>query len=468
VDHQEAGAPMSGRGRGWLAVALAALVVVGGVAAQRSGAAAVPDATQGSAVSSSWLCPHGGGNGWQGDVVIANPGASEVDARLTSLGGEHPRVLNEVTVPPGEEVVREVPADVRAAATRVDVFGGWAGVGWVVHAGGDDAGLGAEPCTEHAGAAWGVIDGVTNRQTRSYLVVMNPFAADAVVDVVLYLPDHPPVRDTAWTDLRIRAGTSTALDLRRALGEPIVGATVTATRGRIAVSSLAVGAHGGVRSALAQPAFASRWIAPVAGGSGSGTVSLFVPGDLGIRFGATQLSADTAPQPAGNLTVVRQGGASAISAPLQTVGPSAVVVEVLADAQTAVGLRESGKGGDDAATSGTAAAGPAWLVLPAALGPTARSTLVLANDGAGPVQATLRQLSGPDGEAAAPITITIPPGRTATPPRSWLDTDPTAAVLVTADGALVALGAGTTGNDQTNGYAMGLGVPAPAGVSAAP
>ena len=419
-------------------------------------------------MSSSWLCPHGGGAGWQGDVVIANPGVSEVDARLTSLGGDRPRVVGEVTVPPGAEVVREVPAEVRGAATAVEIFGGWAGVGWVTHAGGNDAGLGAEPCTEHAGAAWAVVDGVTNRQTRSYLVVMNPFAADAVVDVALYLPDHPPVRDTAWTDLRIRAGSSMALDLRRALGEPIVGATVIATRGRIAVSSLAVGVHGGVRSAMAQPAFASRWIAPVAGGSGSGTVSLLVPGDLGVRFGAVQLSSDTAQQPAGNLTVVRQGGASALSAPLQTAGPSAVVVQLLSDAQAAMGLREAGLGRDDAATSGTATPAPAWLALPSALGTTTRSSIVLANDGDAPIRATLQQLPAEGGEAASPVTITIQPGRTATPPRSWLDTDPTAAVFVTADGDLVVVSAGTVGKDQTNGYAMGLGVPAPPAVSQAP
>ena len=81
-----------------------------------------------------------------------------------------------------------------------------------------------------------------------------------------------------------------------------------------------------------------------------------------------------------------------MSAPLQTAGPSAVVVQLLADAQAAMGLRESGLGRDDAATSGTATPAPAWLALPAALGATARSSIVLANAGETPIRATLQQL----------------------------------------------------------------------------
>jgi uncharacterized protein YjdB len=66
------------------------------------------------------------------------------------------------------------------------------------------------------------------------------------------------------------------------------------------------------------------------------------------------------------------------------------------------------------------------------------------------------------------VTVTIQPGRTASPPRRWLDADPAAAVLVSANGGLIALGAGTTGTSRSNGYAMGLGVPVPATVVAAP
>jgi len=449
---------MTGHGRGWLAVLIGVLGILATIAADRTGAAVPAPASAGAAVSSAWVCPHGGGDGWTANIAIANPGAIAITARLTSLGDHEPRRVGTVTVPPGGETIREVPAAARAASTAVEIFGGDAAVGWIVQASGHESGIGAEPCTDDAGAAWSVVDGVTNRQTRSYVVVANPFAADAVVNVVLYLPDNPPVRDTGWTELRIRAGSSVALDLRRALGEQIVGVTVTATRGRVAVGSLAVGTNGGVRSVLAQPAFASRWIAPVVAGTGAGTLSLLVPGDLGVRFGATQLSSDTAPQPAGNLTVVRQGGSSTVSAPLTTAGPSAVVVQVNGNADVGVGLREAGQGSDDAATGGTTSPAPSWVVLPAALGRNARPGVVLVNDGEQPVSATLRRLPLGGGDPGSAYEILVPPGRTASPPRTWLSVDPSAAILITGDGNLVALSAATTGREGTGGYALSMGI----------
>ena len=188
------------------------------------------------------------------------------------------------------------------------------------------------------------------QRTHSFLVVMNPFASDAVVDVVLYLSGRPPVRNSAWTDLPIRAGSSVALDVgSRALGQSIVGADVTATRGRIAVGSLAVREGGSVRSTMASPAYAGSWILPVAGGSGGGIVSVLVPGDLGVRYGGTLLQRQEDAQTAGNLTVVRQGGTSAVSAPVTRTctrlsHPSA------GEGVMGAGLREAGAGPDDAST----------------------------------------------------------------------------------------------------------------------
>ena len=334
---------MSGGGRGWLALLLAGCAVVGGVAAKRAARASPPPPRPERGVVDVAVSARRR-PGVAGRVVIANPGASEVDARLTSLGGDRPASSARSRCRRTPRCcTRSRPRSV--VPRRVEIFGGWAAVGWVSSAGGEGAGLGAEPCTPAAGAAWEVVDGVTTGRTHSFLVVMNPFTVDAVIDVALYLPEQPPVRSTDWTDLRIRAGSS-------------VGAGSLRSRARRADRRRDGERHArpdrgllarrrGARwrpLRLAQPAFASRWVVPVAGGSGSGTLSLLVPGDLGVRFGAIQLSSDTAQQPAGNLTVVRQGGASALSAPLQTAGPSAVVVQLLSDAQAAMGLRGAGLG----------------------------------------------------------------------------------------------------------------------------
>jgi hypothetical protein len=312
-----------------------------------------------------------------------------------------------------------------------------------------------------------VVDGVTNRQTRSYLVVTDPFASDAVVDVVLYLSGKPPVRDPDWTDLRLPAGSSMALDLRNVLGEPIVGATVTATRGRVAVASLTVGVHSGVRAALAAPAFAARWIAPAIGGADAATLSLVVPGDLGIRYSATELSDDTDARPAGNLTVVQQGGVSTVSNPVPVSGASAIVVQVTDGDPIGVGLRVAGEGPDPAATSGTSAPADAWVALPAAIGPAAVPSVVMVNDGTEQVTVTARRLPEGGRDPGDATTVTIAPGRTAALPRPWLNDDPSAAVLLVGDRPFVALSAASTGNNA-EGYALAMGLPMPAGGTGAP
>ncbi|HLB39671.1 MAG TPA: hypothetical protein VJM84_04390 [Actinomycetota bacterium] len=467
MDHEEAG-PAMNTGRGWLALVLATLAVIGAGAAERLGPAPLPEAEASGAVSSVWLCPHGGGEGWEGTIEIANPGDVPVEARLHTLSGGGPSAVGVVEVPPHGETVREVPASARGASTAVEIFGGWAAVAWVVRAGGKDGGMGAEPCTSSPAGTWSVVDGDTSQGVHSYLIVMNPFASDAVIDVALYLPDRPPVREADWTDLPVRAERSIALDLGpRALGESIVGAQVIATRGRIAVASLVVRNRGGIRSVLGATADAPRWILPVAGGTGGGTVSLQVPGDAGIRFGGTLLSTSP-PQTAGNLTVIRQGGASTVSAPVRTFGPSAVVVQVDGAGVVSAGLREGGPGPDDAATGGTATPGRAWVVLPTALGGAKKPAVVLVNDGDEAVAATLQLLPEGGGSLGDTITVTVEAHGAAGVPRPFLQGDPTAAVLVVAAGDLVALGAGTSGPGGDGWYAMALGVPVPLGVTGLP
>jgi hypothetical protein len=457
------------RGRGWLACLLVVAAIVGAEAAVKLGPATPAAAAPGDAVSTTWLCPHGGGAGWTATIEIANPGDTPVDVRLTSTGTGGERDAGEVEVPGHGDVLHEVPATQRGAGTRVDVFGGWAAVGWVVWASAKEAGLGAEPCTPTPGTSWSVVDGVTNRRTHSFVVVMNPFSTDAVVNVSLFLPDRPPVRSTAWTDLPIEAGTSIALDLGEkksgALGEQIVGAQVIASRGRVAVSSLAVSDGGGIRSTMAAPATSDRWILPVSGGSGGGTVSLLVPGDAGVRYTGILLAADTRPQTAGNLADARQGATSTVLVPVHTVGAAAVLLDVTEGGTIGAALREEGPGADAAATGGVGAPATGWVVLPTAFGLDPRPSLVLVNDGERSITATLTLLHEGGGSLGDTTQVSVPATRTAEIPGAFLRRDHTAAVLIQADGPIVALGAGIAGSGDATRYAMALGVPIPAAAS---
>ena len=49
------------------------LVVVGGITAERAGPATPADAARGTAVSSVWLCPHGGGGGRRTGPLRGDP-----------------------------------------------------------------------------------------------------------------------------------------------------------------------------------------------------------------------------------------------------------------------------------------------------------------------------------------------------------------------------------------------------------
>ncbi len=451
-------------GRGWLAIVLAAFAVIGAEAATRLGPAAPAAATTGAAPSTTWLCPHGGGPGWTGTIEIANPTGATLDARLTSYAAKPVGTPKDVSVPPHGEVLQEVDASARAASTRVDVFGGWAAVGWVVWGGAKEPGLGAEPCTSTPGQHWDVVDAVTTQRSHSFLVVMNPFSIDAVIDVTLYLPEEPPVRSNAWTDLTVPAGSALALPIGSqkvgALGQTIVGAEVTAARGRIAVASSVVRDGGGIRSSLAMPNQASRWILPITGGTGGATLSLLVTNDTGIRFSAQVLARGVDESAIGDLSDVRQGGSSTTSSQVPTEGGSALLVQTQ-DGTVAAGLRAAGHGADDAATGGTATDAPAWVVLPTAFGLDPAASMVLVNDGASKVRATVTLLHDGGGSVGDTIQLSVPAGQTAAVPRSFLAKDHTAAALVEASGPIVALGAGTAGSGR---YAMALGVPVPAGV----
>jgi hypothetical protein len=98
-------------------------------------------------------------------------------------------------------------------------------------------------------------------------------------------------------------------------------------------------------------------------------------------------------------------------------------------------------------------------VLPTAFGQKPTASMVLVNDGATKVQATVTLLHEGGGGLGDVVQVTVPAGQTAAVPASFLAKDHTAAALVEATGPIVALGAGAAGSGR---YAMALGVPVPA------
>ena len=193
-----------------------------------------------------------------------------------------------VTVPPQATVSVPVPAKGREASAFVEYFDGWVAASWVAQGGGGEIGVGAEPCAPATSPTWFAPDGTTEQGEDAYLVVMNPFAVDAVFDVVLLTPKRAPIRSSELTDHVLRPGKSVAFRLNAFdEGDPAVGAEVDVSFGRVAVSSLGITRDGGIRSVIGAGETGSRAYLPLGGGAGQSTFDLMVPGEAQLNFGAT-------------------------------------------------------------------------------------------------------------------------------------------------------------------------------------
>lgn len=433
------------RGWGIVAIAVAAALAVAGLAAERIGPATPAAATAGTAASSIWICPHGGGRGWSATLALANPGPAAVRARITGLSAGPPDGSQTVTVEAGTEVLVPIEAVAEESATSVEVFGGWIAAGWMLVAGEPDVGMSAEACAPAAGSTWYTTEPSSESGERAMLVVANPFAAAAVFDVVLFSPDNPPLRDPDLSDLVLKGGRSMALPIsRKIVGEAAVGAVVQAKVGRLAVGTLSVTQGGGVRGALGTTTPAATWYLPTAGGAGQSTLVTFVPDERGLRFGARLLS-EREPQAAGDLVDAQQHGASTQVSPVITEGPSSIVVAAFGEGSIVAAQRAAGQSVDDAATGGTTAPWPTWVIVPTVVSETSVPAIVVANPGSAPVTVTLRLLP-PEGEGAgAEVSFEIDPSMVAGAPSGFLEGSPQAAVLVEASGPVVAAGASTSG-----------------------
>jgi len=327
--------------------------------------------------------------------------------------------------------------------------------------------MGAEPCADAASTGWSSIDLGTLEGEDAFLIIMNPFASQAVFDLALFSPDAPPLRDPNWTDVRLAPGRAAAFDVAAKVpGKDAVSATVDVNSGRVAAATLSFGHDGGVRSALAAPATASRWYLPVVEGSGQSALLLGVTDDAPVRFDAV-LRSEGPPQPAGGLIGVRQGAFSTAQYPVTTSGPSMVELATRDDHPVIAGLRSTGQAADTAATGGATVTSDAWVVLPTVAEEPWFPGLVVANPGDMDVDITVRTLPSAEGVAAAEASFRVPAGTAASPPVSFLQADPRGAVLVQASGPVVALGGSTSsGLKGLAWYALAMGVPVPAWVSA--
>ncbi|MCU1465540.1 MAG: hypothetical protein JWM72_1468 [Actinomycetia bacterium] len=173
-------------------VVLGALLVgalAAGTASSKStsGPAAVnvaPNAAALTASSTAWFCPglppvlaHGGGR-----VTFANVGAVAADVVVTDLADKGAATHVPLSVPPNTVVTRTRDQLGGPGALTVEAFGGRI----VVEEGIEGAGaLETTPCATQSAPHWYFAAGTTPRGVQQWLVIDNPYASDAKVDVTL-------------------------------------------------------------------------------------------------------------------------------------------------------------------------------------------------------------------------------------------------------------------------------------------
>jgi hypothetical protein len=465
VDHEEAGVRVR-RIQALAAAILVALGIGGAVYADRElGPRSLSAGAAATAPSGEWFCPHGGGKtDWEVELQVANPGTEPATIRILTIGRGRAEPSGTFTVEPGSLLRVPVPAEGRERASTVEWFDQWVAVGWVAHAGGDEGGLAAEPCAATAGGRWLLPDGTTaTDDDDDYVVVMNPFSRDAVFSVTLLSERTAPVQHGDLTDVVLHPHHSVAVRLSDWIkNERTVSALISASIGRVAAGTLGVKPQGGgVRSTigyLGDPP--GTLVFP--GGRDAGRTDLAVMSAALERVGLTgELLDEEADQPFGGLADTAPPAQSGRTYTASTVGPTSVVFAGDAPG-VAVARRTYGVASDQGSTNGAAPA-RAWVVLPAVLGSPSHPGLAFANPGLEPVELTLSYLwPGPD--EADPITLTIPPHRTATAPKAFLEVAPDGAVLAVADdGTFVPAAASySRGREGFATYAVALGIQIPA------
>lgn len=437
---------------------VALVLLVAGVAA----AALLPvsprrprEGAAGSVASGLWLCPHGGGEGWATDILIANPGTASIPVRVTTFDGEGRGDVQERTVPGGGTTSLAVDASSLESSSIVEYFGGWVAAGWVTEAGGEREGVAAEPCADGPMPRWYLPDMSTVEDEDDAIIVENPFAADAVFSVTLLTPGREPTRTDALTNVLLRGRHATAIRLRKTLlGEATVSAVVDVAVGRVGVATLAVTGTTGLRSAIgASGALLDPVVLPGALGTGASDLVVMIPGNEATSLSASLLG--TGPeQPVAGLAEAAPTGGSARAFPVTTAPASAIVFETpgVAVARRASGTRDAGS-----SIGGRPATG--WVLLPTVPGPPFHVGIVIANPGDEPATVIVSTL----GPGPAPITLPIAPGQAILVPPTFADRTASVGVLVIATaGQVVVGGASSSGGNVGNAhYATALGVPIP-------
>src|SRR5262245_40764813 len=216
-------------------------------------------------LTSSWFCPGmpaSGKDGVGGEVVIANAGSTELDARVTLLAGPGDDVERAVTVAPrGREVVDvadALTADYVSAMVEID-----GGGGLVEQRAVHPEGTSVAACANAPAPTWYLAEGFTAEGSVEQLVLTNPYDESAIVDIG-FATEEGSRQPAELQGYPVQARSVEVIDLATvaARDEPEVAIKVVASRGNVIVGRAQVyrgEARRGFGVTLAAPALRDQW-----------------------------------------------------------------------------------------------------------------------------------------------------------------------------------------------------------------
>ena len=417
-----------------LGALLAASLVAGAADDPRRSVPAQLDPTAlrpGIGGSTAWFCPG------------LPPAVDDDGARLTVTNlGDAPAELS-ITVQVDGGRARRRSASVGPAATRTllrsdlgppgSVIVESRGAPVVVEDGvNGDPGTEVGPCASEAATHWHFAAGTTRRGVEQWLVLSNPFATDARVDVT-FRTDGGVRRPERLQGLDLLRRTRVVVPVHSyAVRAARVAVEVDASFGRVVAAQTTVftpnAGSTGVASTLGAPVAAGHWwFAGVGLTEGTESwVALASTGEADTKVtvqGLPSGGAPVAPVTVGlgrdEVVWVRLGRCSGDDPCIALVPGGRYGLDVRSDrnvpfvAQT-LGRALVGSGRSWATTLiGVARPGPRWaLAATAVRGAGAPTVVAIANPGSSPVRTVVATLAGA-GRAATRRTVTVPPGRQA-------------------------------------------------------
>jgi Family of unknown function (DUF5719) len=382
---------------------------------------APPDGT----ATSTWICPvvHSAQDkSLTSAIHIADVAGERLSGSVRFLASEGtaPGALP-VALDPATDGRIEVPLSAAPLAAVVELVGG---VGLVEQTVTSALGTSTTACASSASDKWYLAAGSTLRTTTFNLVIANPFAVDAVVDLS-FANATTVVQPSELQGFVIPAGTVGVVPVTGAFQrEELVSTSLVARRGRVVMGRLQSndGTDGGRRglfAGLASPSASPQWW--FAGGTVEANVSeqlvLSNPSDTRAELEVVLYPSDGA-QPsfsvpvtslkAGGVVLVPITDAAGVPAGrhhLSVRSPNGVpiVAERLIDV---TGERPSASN-----QLGSPRLASAWWFVAGEARQGSTTVITLANPSGVAVSVHLRrQIAGQLGELVPPTTVTLPPG----------------------------------------------------------